>query len=90
VAAENALAKIAAVLPVPLTAILENPLLISAPVEVVVDKIDPTLLRDASPGSWPQALPTSLGSSEGDIFPSRLPLHTARSPPGTWRSVAHD
>jgi predicted DNA-binding transcriptional regulator YafY len=47
-AAENALAKIAAVLPVPLTAKLDNPTLISAsPRELALEKIEPTLIRNA-------------------------------------------
>ena len=47
-AAENALAKIAAVLPVPLTAKLDNPTLISAsPRELALEKVEPTLIRNA-------------------------------------------
>ena len=46
-AAANALAKIAAVLPLPLTASLDDPPLMSAPIEVTADKIDPVMLRTA-------------------------------------------
>jgi len=46
-AAENALAKIAAVLPVPLAAILDDPRLMSAPIEATADKVDPVMLRTA-------------------------------------------
>jgi predicted DNA-binding transcriptional regulator YafY len=47
-AAEDALAKIAAVLPVPLTASLDNPALIPAALrEATPEKVDPTIIRTA-------------------------------------------
>jgi predicted DNA-binding transcriptional regulator YafY len=47
-AAEDALAKIAAVLPVPLTAKLDNPALIAAsPSKLALETIDPTVIRAA-------------------------------------------
>jgi predicted DNA-binding transcriptional regulator YafY len=46
-AAENALAKIVSVLPIPLASSLDDPRLMSAPIETTTDKVDPAMLRTA-------------------------------------------